>query len=160
MPVEVDSPAPLFTLKSMTPDGLVDVSLADNFGKSLTVLFFFPAAFTGVCTQEFCDLTGGLAGLEGLGAKAYGISVDTPHAQAGWAKANGITVPLLSDFSKKTVAAYGLESPDFAGTGGSVSQRAVVVVDRAGIVRYVQVTPALGDMPDMDAVRQAVASLA
>ena len=51
MPIAVGSKAPDFTLKTKTADGPKDVKLSDNFGKSQTVLLFFPAAFTGVCTH-------------------------------------------------------------------------------------------------------------
>ena len=60
MPLSIGSKAPDFTLKTMTADGPKDVRLSDNFGKKQTVLLFFPAAFTGVCTQEMCDISGGL----------------------------------------------------------------------------------------------------
>src|SRR6266403_665355 len=52
MAIPVGSKAPDFTLKSKQPSGLVDVKLSDNLGKKNTVLLFFPAAFTSVCTKE------------------------------------------------------------------------------------------------------------
>ena len=60
MPIKVGSKAPDFTLKSKSDSGLVDVKLSANFGQKNTVLLFFPAAFTGVCTKELCDITAGL----------------------------------------------------------------------------------------------------
>src|SRR5690349_22884983 len=81
MPLAVGTKAPDFTLKTKTADGPKDVKLSDNFGKTQTVLLFFPAAFTGVCTTEMCDATGGLAEYEKLGATVYGVSVDGPFAQ-------------------------------------------------------------------------------
>jgi peroxiredoxin len=50
MALSVGTKAPDFTLKSKQASGLVDVKLSNNFGKKNTVLLFFPAAFTGVCT--------------------------------------------------------------------------------------------------------------
>ena len=60
MAIKVGSKAPDFTLKSKTASGLVDIKLSANFGKKNTVLIFFPAAFTSVCTQELCDISAGL----------------------------------------------------------------------------------------------------
>ena len=100
MPIAVGSTAPDFTLKTKTADGPKEVSLRDNLGKAQTVLLFFPAAFTGVCTTEMCDQTAGLGEYEKLGAVVYGISVDTPFAQEAWARANNIKVTLLSDLNK------------------------------------------------------------
>ena len=60
MPIAVGSKAPDFSLKSKNASGLVDVKLSNNFGKKNTLILFFPAAFTGVCTQEMCGLSSGL----------------------------------------------------------------------------------------------------
>src|SRR5687768_1584544 len=97
MPIAVGSKAPDFTLKTKTADGPKDVKLSDSFGKKQTVLLFFPAAFTGVCTTEMCDQTNGLAEYEKLGAQVYGISVDNAFSQEAWAKQNKIGITLLSD---------------------------------------------------------------
>ncbi len=90
-PLPIGSKAPDFTLKTTTAEGLKDVKLSDNFGKKQTLLLFFPLAFTGTCTQEMCDVTAGLGEYSGLNAEVYGISVDSPFAQAAWAKQNKIS---------------------------------------------------------------------
>src|SRR5882724_5770477 len=111
MPIAVGSKAPDFTLKTKTADGLKDVKLSENFGKKQTVLLFFPLAFTGVCTQEMCDITSGLDQFTALDAEVYGISVDSPHALNAWAKQSKIEVTLLSDLNKQTVKAYDVLLP-------------------------------------------------
>jgi len=77
MPIPVGAKAPDFTLKSKQASGLVDVKLSSNFGKKNTVLLFFPAAFTGVCTQELCDISGGIKTYASLDADVIAISIDT-----------------------------------------------------------------------------------
>ena len=77
MSLSVGDIAPDFTLKTKTPEGLKDVRLSDNFGKKQTVLLFFPLAFTGVCTQEMCDMTAGLGAYASLGADVIAVSVDS-----------------------------------------------------------------------------------
>ena len=101
MPLKIGTSAPDFTLKTQTAQGLEDVKLSDNFGKRNTVLLFFPLAFTGVCTQEFCNVTGGISAYEGLNAAVYGISIDSPFAQEAWATKEKITVKLLSDLKTR-----------------------------------------------------------
>src|ERR1700751_5068366 len=101
MAIKAGSKAPDFTLKSKQASGLVDVKLSDNFGKKNTVLLFFPAAFTSVCTKELCDITAGLNGYSGLNADIIGISVDTPFSQEAWALKEKINVPLASDLNKE-----------------------------------------------------------
>src|SRR5580698_4675046 len=106
MAIKVGSKAPDFTLKSKTATGLVDVKLSDNFGKKNTVLLFFPAAFTGVCTKEMCDISAGFGQYSALNAAVIGLSVDTPFAQEAWAKQEKINVPLVSDLDKKVIKDY------------------------------------------------------
>lgn len=150
--------APDFTLKSKTADGLVDVTLSANFGQKPTVLLFFPLAFTGVCTQEMCDLSSGLDAYQGLGADIIAVSVDSPFAQEAWAQKEGITIRLVSDLNKTTTQAYGVLFPGLAGIGDT-SARAAFVIDRDGVIRHSEQTPTPKDLPDFEAVKKALASL-
>src|SRR5262252_5416048 len=114
MPIPVGSKAPDFSLKSKQAAGLVDVQLSHNFGKKNTLLLFFPAAFTGVCTQEMCDITGGLNAYSGLNADVVGISVDTPFSQEAWAQKENIKVTLASDLNKEVIRKYEVLFPMLA----------------------------------------------
>jgi peroxiredoxin len=156
MPLKVGSQAPDFTLKTKTADGLKDVKLSDNFGKKQTVLLFFPLAFTGVCTQEMCDITSGLGGYAGLNAEVYGISVDSPFAQEAWAKQNKITVTLLSDLNKTVTKAYEVVFPMLAGVGDTAA-RAAYVIGTDGVIKYAEQTPTPKDLPNFQAVKAALA---
>ena len=121
--LQVGQKAPDFTLKSKQAAGVVDVKLSNHFGKKNTVLLFFPLAFTGVCTQEMCDITAGLNAYTGVNADVIAISVDSPFAQEAWAQKEKIGVTLCSDLNKKTAEAYGTLLPDLMGLG-AVSARA------------------------------------
>ena len=156
MPIAVGSKAPDFTLKTKAADGLKDVKLSDNFGKKQTVLLFFPAAFTSVCTQELCDTTGGLGEYEKLGAQVYGISVDNAFSQEAWAKQNNIGIPLLSDLNKTVTKAYDVTFPNLAGIGDT-SARAAFVIGQDGVVKYAEQTPTPKDLPNFGAVKAALA---
>jgi peroxiredoxin len=158
MPIAVGTKAPDFTLKTKTASGLEDVTLSANFGKKNTVLVFFPLAFTGVCTQELCDVTQGISTFSDLDAVVLGISVDSPFAQEAWAQKENITVPLLSDLDKKTAEAYGVLFPGLAGIGTSAA-RAAFVVDKNGVIQYAEQTPTPKDLPDFEAVKAALANL-
>jgi peroxiredoxin len=156
MPIAIGTKAPDFTLKTKTADGLKDVKLSDNFGKKQTVILFFPLAFTGVCTQEMCDVTAGLGDYAGLNAEVYGISVDSPFAQEAWAKQSKIAVTLLSDLNKTTAAAYGVVFPGLAGIGDT-SARAAFVSGKDGVVKYAEQTATPKDLPNFAAVKAAIA---
>ena len=158
MPLKTGTSAPDFTLKTKTAAGLEDVKLSDNFGKQNTVLLFFPLAFTGVCTAEMCDISGGIAAYESLNAAVYGISVDSPFAQEAWAQKEKITVKLLSDLNKTVIKAYDVVFPALAGIGDTAA-RAAVVIDKAGAIVHVEQTPTPKDLPDFEAVKAALAKL-
>lgn len=127
--------APDFTLKSKNASGLVDVKLSDNFGKKQTVLLFFPFAYTSVCTEELCSVSGGIAEYQGLEAAVYGISVDSPFAQEAFAKQHGINIPLLSDFNKAVSQDYDVCYADLLGFKG-VSKRSAFVIGKDGTITF------------------------
>ena len=156
MPLAPGSKAPDFTLKTKAADGLKDVKLSDNFGKTQTVLLFFPAAFTGVCTQEMCDTTAGLGDYDKLGATVYGISVDGPFVHEAWAKANRITTTLLSDQNKTVTRAYDVVFPNLAGLY-ETSARAAFVIGKDGVIKYAEQTPTPKDLPNFEQVKAALA---
>lgn len=158
MPLKVGTTAPDFTLKTKTATGLEDVTLSKNFGQKATVLLFFPLAFTSVCTDEMCDKSGGIAAFRGLNAEIYGISVDSPFAQEAWAKKENITITLLSDLNKEVIKKYDVVFPMLAGVGDSAA-RAAFVVDKAGKIVYAEQTPTPKDLPNLEAIKAALAKL-
>jgi len=158
MALATGSQAPDFTLKSLTADGLVDVSLSANFGKKATVILFFPLAFTGVCTQELCDVTAGLGKYADLNADVLGISVDSPFAQDAWAKKESISIRLLSDLNKTVTNAYDVVFPGLAGIGDT-SARAAFVIDQAGLIVYSEQTATPKDLPDFEKIEAALKAL-
>src|SRR5437879_4439941 len=151
MAIPVGSKAPDFTLKSKQPSGLVDVKLSNNFGKKNTVLLFFPAAFTGVCTTEMCQMSGSLDGYSGLNA-------DTPFAQEAWAQKEKIALTLASDLNKEVIKKYDVVFPMLAGVGDTAA-RAAFVIDKNGVVQYSEQTPTPKDLPHFDKVKETLAKL-
>ncbi len=158
MAIPAGSKAPDFTLKSKQPSGLVDVRLSNSFGKKNTVLLFFPAAFTGVCTTELCDITAGLNSYTGLNAEVIGISVDTPFAQEAWAQKEKIGITLASDLNKEVIKKYDVVFPMLAGVGDTAA-RAAFVIDKTGVVQYSEQTPTPKDLPNFAKVKETLAKL-
>ncbi len=158
MAIKVGTKAPDFTLKSKTSTGLVDVKLSNNFGKKNTVLVFFPAAFTGVCTTEMCDITAGMSQYANLNADVIGISIDTPFAQEAWAQKEKISITLASDLNKEVIKKYDVVFPMLAGVGDTAA-RAAFVIDKEGVVQYSEQTPTPKDLPNFSAVRETLAKL-
>jgi len=158
MTIAVGAQAPDFCLKSFKDGNLVDVQLSANRGKKKTVILFFPFAFTGVCTEEMCDVTAGLGQYAGLEAEVIGISVDSPFAQNAWASQHKIGITLASDLNKETTRARDVLLPMLAGVGDT-SARAAFVVDKAGVIRYAERTSTPKDLPNFAAIKECLASL-
>jgi peroxiredoxin len=157
MGISVGDRAPDFTLKSKSGD-MEDISLSDYRDEKNVVILFFPLAYTGVCTDEMCSVSGGLADYDALDAQVLGISVDSPFAQEAWAKENDITIPLLSDFNKEVSAAYGSQFEDLIGFKG-VAKRSAFVVDKSGVVRFASVSDDPTELPDFDAIKACLQAL-
>ena len=158
MGITVGDQAPDFTLKSKSGDDMNDISLSDYRDSKNVVILFFPLAYTGVCTDEMCSVSGGLADYDALDAQVLGISVDSPFAQEAWAEKEGITIPLLSDFNKEVSAAYGSQFEDLLGFKG-VAKRSAFVVDKSGVVRFASVSDDPTELPDFDAIKACLQAL-
>jgi peroxiredoxin len=154
MSVDVGSKAPDFTLPDQDRTA---VTLSAHAGKNV-VLAFFPAAFSSVCTKEMCHFRDSLAALNGANAVVFGISTDTPWTLKEFAKQQSLNFPLLSDFNKGAITAYGVSNPDMLGLAG-IAKRAVFVIDGSGTVRHREVTASPGDEPDYGKVSQVLAAI-
>lgn len=157
MPLEKGTKAPNFTLKTKTAEGLKELKLSDHFGKKATVLLFFPASFTNVCTEEMCHLED-----QGLpsnlpNAEVWAISVDSPFAQEAWAIQNKLNVTLLSDYKREVSKLYGVLLPDLAGLGPA-SARAAFVIDKEGLICYSEQTPTPLELPNFKAIHQVLST--
>ena len=154
MAATVGSKAPDFTLMN---DKREEVTLSSQKGHPV-VLAFFPAAFTGVCTKELCTFRDSMAKLNSANATVYGISVDTSFSLAEFKKQQNLNFPLLSDFNKEVIQAYGVFNPDMIGLKG-IAKRSTFVIDKDGVVRYAEVLEDARNEPNYDKVFEALAKL-
>jgi len=155
MAIPVNTKAPAFTLKLRTADGFTDVSLSDHLGKKKTVLLFFPAAFSSICEDELCSVTGGLDQYAELDAVVYGISTDLPFALEAFQRTAGIGFPLLSDYNREVCQAYDVLSDDFIGYRG-VAKRSAFVIDVDGTILFSSSSDDARQLPDFDQVKAAL----
>jgi peroxiredoxin len=133
-------------------------NLEEFLGKGNVVLAFFPGAFTSPCTHEMCTFRDSLTRLTALNAQVVGISVNDPWALKGFANANALTFPLLSDYSRETVRAYGVELPDFGGVRGyTAAQRSVFILDKTGQIRFEWIAPQASIEPDYKSIEERLA---
>jgi glutaredoxin-dependent peroxiredoxin len=153
MPLEVGTLAPDFTLP-LAP-GEAPLRLADYRGQKSVVLLFFPLAFSDVCTEEICAAAENYSDWTELGAEVIGISVDSPFVNRKFARECGAPFPIVSDFNKETITAYGVRCDDYFGLKG-VANRAACVVDRHGRIAWFWMDEDSSKLPDFEALKEAV----
>lgn len=93
---------------------------------------------------------------KGLDAQVVGISIDSTHTNRAWAESlGGISYPLLCDFWPHGNVArdYGV----FDEKAGR-SERAVFIIDKEGIVRYIDVHD-IGEEPDEEQLFEELSKL-
>lgn len=126
-------------------------------GEETTVLAFFPGAFTGVCTEEMCELRDSMKEFEELGAEVIGISVDTPFALQEFADKNQLEFKLVSDTDAEIAEAYGVKA-GFPDPEYTIAQRAVFIVSEGEVV-YSEVLEDPGNLPNMEKLKEKLAEL-
>jgi peroxiredoxin len=144
-------PAPGFTLHA-TPDQTL--SLAELRGRPV-ILVFYPADWSPVCGDQIGLYNELLGEFEKFGAQIVGISVDGAWCHAAFTHDRKLRFPLLADFEPKGAVArqYGV----YQGEAG-VSERALFVIDAAGIIRWSYRSP-IGINPGADGILDALESL-
>ena len=163
MALTVGSFAPDFTVTTLGANGPELFKLSEQVGSANLLLLFVPMAFTGVCTKEFCEISSSINAFTQLNARVVGISGDNPFAQKAWAEKENITLQLLSDYDHKVAAAYGVAYDSFLPAKnlimGGVPKRSAFVIDKQGVVRFVDVQDHPKDLPDFEALKSTLASL-
>lgn len=135
-------------------------ALAEFTRRGPVILAFFPFAFSGVCDREMCAFRDEFSGLQGGGAQVVGVSVDSSYSLKAFAQTYNLQFPLLSDFNKRVVRQYGIIQDSWPGLGyKGVAKRAVMVIDRKGVLRYRWSTDVPSDEPPYAEVAKAVRKL-
>lgn len=147
--------APEFTLYASDKS---QVSLSDYAGQNLIILFF-PAAFSGTCTEELCAMQDGLREYQSLNTNMVGISVDSFFSLAKFKEVNNLNYPLLSDFNKEVSRAYDAFYDSWILDMKGVSKRAAFVVDKKGIIQYAEILEQASDLPNFAAIKNTVQGL-
>ena len=123
------SDVPEFTLRR--EDG--EPFTRDDLAGRTTVLVFYPFAFSSVCTDQFQIYEEVLADFAAQDVTLYGVSCNAMWSQKAFREQLGVTIPQLSDFEPKGAAsrAFGAYFEP-----GGFSNRALVIVDPEGVVRW------------------------
>ena len=157
MALGISQTAPDFTLFNSE---IKKVSLSDFRDRKNVLLLFFPLAFTNTCTKELCDVRDDIARYNIANAQVLGISVDSVFTLAKYKEEQGYNFPLLSDFNKDVSTKYETIYPSFTDMMmKGVSKRSAFIIDKKGIIQYVEVLESAGDLPNFDAINLKLESL-
>jgi peroxiredoxin Q/BCP len=124
--IEIGRVAPEFELKDQNGQPW---RLADHRGK-VVAMIFYPRDETPVCTKQMCGIRDRWTDYQTTGAEVVAISVGSQESHKKFAEHHGLPQKLLADDRGEVTALYKMKSL-FGG-----SQRAVVVIDKAGVIRY------------------------
>lgn len=150
--VEVGQKAPDFTLPA--PGGR-KVSLSDYLGKKNVVLAFYPLDWSPICSLQLPSLQQQYSAFVDSNTAVLGISIDSVYSHSAFARELGLKFDLLADFNPKGEVArrYGVYRE-----ADGYNDRATVIVDKEGIVRFKQVHP-IKEIPDVAEILQFVGTL-
>jgi len=150
--VGVGQEAPDFSLPSLKGG---QITLSQYRGKKNVILSFVPAAWTPVCSDQWPGYNIARSAIERHDAVLLGITVDNLPTLYAWTKEMGdLWFPVLSDFWPHGSIAqrYGVLRSD------GVSERALFVIDKQGIIRYIDVHD-INKRPDLDELISALESV-
>ena len=135
--LQVGDLAPNFTLLA---DDWKTVKLSDYRGKKNVFLAVYVLAFSEGCTKQMRAVQAGIDSgrIPAADTEVFGVSMDSPAANAAFAEQNGLHFPLLSDMNHKMLTSYGIlttysvENEDY-----QWALRANIVIDKQGIIRLI-----------------------
>lgn len=148
---EVGQAAPDFRLRGS--DG-THYSLSEYRGDKNVLVVFFPLAFSPVCSHQLPEIQHRMEEFEAADAVVLGISVDSHWTAGAFARALGLTFPLLSDWKREASRAFGVLLPE-----SNYSGRASFLVGKQGQVLWREVsdnTGSIGAVPSVDAALNAI----
>ena len=131
--VKVGDQTPDFTLPAVSGN---KVTLSQYRGKKNVVLSFVPAAWTPVCSDQWPGYNIAQDLFDKNDATLLGITVDNIPTLFAWTNQMGkLWFPVLSDFYPhgRVASLYGVLRSD------GTSERALFVIDKKGIIRYIDV---------------------
>jgi peroxiredoxin (alkyl hydroperoxide reductase subunit C) len=150
--VKVGDPAPSFALPSLNGE---TVSLDQYRGTHHVVISFVPAAWTPVCSDQWPGYNIARTIFEQYEAVMLGITVDNLPTLYAWTRQMGdLWFPVLSDFWPHGAVAqqFGVLRSD------GTSERALFVIDKAGILRFISVSD-INRRPDLKEIVDALKAI-
>jgi thiol peroxidase len=134
---------------NLVDQGLKPVTLKDT-GHNVRIISVVPSLDTPVCDAQTRKFN--LAAADLPGVDIITVSVDLPFAQTRWCGAFGVDkLRMLSDYKDVSFGSnYGVLIKELR-----IESRAIFVLDRQDIIRYVEYVKEVADSPDFEAAMAA-----
>jgi peroxiredoxin len=127
--INIGEKAPTANLKIVNSEVVNhEFELQTAYNNGTTLLYFFPAAFTGVCTKSSCELRDDLNEYQDMNVQIFGISVDSPFVLKKFHSENSLNYSLLSDWNKNAIKAFDIIDDDFAGGLKGFGKRSLFLI--------------------------------
>ena len=154
--LQVGDTVPDFQVQAAGSMDMADWDTLSDGRTKAVLMILVPSIDTSVCSLETGKFNRHVAGLPADKIKTVAISADTPFAQTRWAKDEGVdNIQMLSDHKDRTFGeAFGVQIKEMG-----LLARAIYLVDKDGVIRYIQTVPEVASEPDYDAVLAAAREL-
>jgi peroxiredoxin len=154
--IEIGDKAPDFDLLDTNQES----HKLSDYKNGMTILAFFPAAGSPVCTVEMCNFRDSLNNLKSKNVTVLGISVDSPFANKVFAEHHGLNFPILSDYDRQVIEKYNVVMPSLGKLKNfKVAKRSIFVIDDNSQVVYKWVTDNPLIEPNYNEIRKATNTL-
>jgi len=150
----IGMPAPDFQLPSSED---VPFHLSEELGKGPIMLLFYPNDFGIICSLEMRTFQEMGDEFKTKGVRVVGISRNSVFTHKQWKASMGVPFRLLSDPEGEVSTKYG--GLQYSGLMKGMPHRAVFIIGRDGIIRYVWISSAEGVPPPFEEVREKVLTL-
>lgn len=113
-----------------------DWKLADDVGKKIVLLYFYPKDDTPGCTKEACGFRDSIDTLKGENVEVIGVSFDSGDSHLKFISKYKLNFPLIADTDGKIADAYGVRM-----TGRSMDNRVSFLIGLNGKIVHVTNSP-------------------
>lgn len=153
MVIAAGAEAPDFTLSDQNGE---ELTLSELVAEGPVALVFFPLAFSGICTDELCELRDNLSVFADSKVRLIGISIDSVYTLKAFTEKEGYEFTFLSDFWPHGAVAkdYGV----FIEEAGIATRATLLIGQDRKVIASFETSP--GEPRDFAAYQEALATIA
>jgi peroxiredoxin Q/BCP len=110
--------------------------LADEIGKTVVLLYFYPKDDTPGCTKEACGFRDRISDLKKDNVQVIGVSFDSGESHRKFIAKHDLNFPLIADTDGKIADAYGVRM-----AGKDMDRRVSFLIGRDGKIAHITDSP-------------------